>query len=39
MPVVFRHDGIRFYFFSNEGTRANRSISMRVVVTRTRNCG
>ena len=19
MPVVFRHDGIRFYFFSNEG--------------------
>ena len=20
MPVVFRHQGIRFYFFSNEGT-------------------
>ena len=20
MPVVFRHQGIRFYFFSNEGS-------------------
>lgn len=20
MPVVFRHDGVRYYFFSNEGS-------------------
>jgi hypothetical protein len=27
MPVVFRFNGIRFHFFSNEGIRENRSTS------------
>jgi hypothetical protein len=28
MPVVFRHNGYRFFFYSNEGDSLNLSTSM-----------